>query len=181
MRARTVRNPFTSGPGGCRRSARSGLWPVESEPRSTRCSVHLAPPDLGGLRGRGITMMRRLRCGLKQTRLVGARGFIQAGNFRFEGLPRNRCTTARSPSNFIRLSNTRTLRGLIPSSTPACCWVICRFLTSCNAFSRSDPCLTSTAPLVVPLCPCKAELSTWLQKELLMWLRHASKSSVEPH
>jgi hypothetical protein len=66
-----------------------------------------------------------------------ARCFTHAGNFRFEGLPRNRCTTARSPSNFIRFSNARTHRGLIPSSAPACCCVICRFLTSCSTFSRS--------------------------------------------
>ena len=41
------------------------------------------------------------------------------------------------PSPSSRFTNVRTQRTLIPNSTPACFWVMCRFLTSCSTFSRS--------------------------------------------
>src|ERR1700730_18976645 len=66
------------------------------------------------------------------------RGLLTAsGVFRFEARPRSLCRTALSPSFRSRFSNVRTQRTLSPNSTPACFWVMCRFLTSCSTFSRS--------------------------------------------
>jgi hypothetical protein len=59
-------------------------------------------------------------------------------------------------------------RGLTPNSRPHLCDVPSPHVAPST---DRDPCLTSTAPLVVPPCLMKAELSTWLQEELLMWLR----------
>ena len=65
------------------------------------------------------------------------RRFIASGVLRFEARPRSRCRSALSPSLRSRFSSVRTQRSLSPISTPACFWVMCRFLTSCSTFSRS--------------------------------------------
>src|ERR1700730_5024666 len=99
------------------------------------------------------------------------------GSRRFDRFPRNPCTTARSPRAFIRRNHSRTQRRLMANSFPACTCLMCRFLTSCSTFNRSRSFLDIHSSSCHFAMSIKAELSTWLQEELLIWPRHFLKAS----